>query len=528
MNWTGRLSIRARMAAGLWVLCIALLALAAAGHVVMARQQQAVDAFVDHDLATVNELANLRASLGSWLRYEKELLISYELLSEVERVAGLWRAEDERLQALLATLREHARDRPERLALLQAVQSGLASYRAGFQPVLKETLDERLVTAAEGQRAMRALAPALADAQVAIQALSDRVNEEVRQRRAELQALQARSIVALYGVVLAVMALLLLMIRRAMRSLLGAMDAARAAAGRIAHGDLTQDIHAAGGDEAAQLMQSLAAMQDGLRAMVAEVRQATQHIAHASTEVAAGSVDLSQRTEQVAASLQQTTSSMEELAGAARGSADDADQARRLADSADAVADHGGRAVGDVAATMVRIREDSARIGEISALIDGIAFQTNLLALNAAVEAARAGAEGRGFAVVAAEVRALAGRSAQAAQEIKALIGESSDRVASGGALAQDAGARMQSILGAIGSVRAIVQRISGSSAQQGREIAQVHRSIANLDAATQQNAALVEQSAAAAQRLRDEAARLAGAVASFQLPATADAGHVA
>ncbi len=47
------------------------------------------------------------------------------------------------------------------------------------------------------------------------------------------------------------------------------------------------------------------------------------------------------------------------------------------------------RAVGQVVATMHGISEASRRIGDITQLIDGIAFQTNILALNAAVEAAR-------------------------------------------------------------------------------------------------------------------------------------------
>lgn len=65
---------------------------------------------------------------------------------------------------------------------------------------------------------------------------------------------------------------------------------------------------------------------------------------------------------------------------------------------------------------------NSARIGEITALIEGIAFQTYILALNAAVEAARAGDQGGGFAVVAGEVRSLAQRASSAAKEIKTLI----------------------------------------------------------------------------------------------------------
>ncbi|WP_235894073.1 methyl-accepting chemotaxis protein, partial [Oceanidesulfovibrio indonesiensis] len=47
--------------------------------------------------------------------------------------------------------------------------------------------------------------------------------------------------------------------------------------------------------------------------------------------------------------------------------------------------------------TMQSIEVASAKIGDITSVIDGIAFQTNILALNASVEAARAGDHGRGF-----------------------------------------------------------------------------------------------------------------------------------
>jgi hypothetical protein len=63
---------------------------------------------------------------------------------------------------------------------------------------------------------------------------------------------------------------------------------------------------------------------------------------------------------------------------------------------------------------MGQIQASSQRIGEITGVIDTIAFQASILALNAAVEAARAGDCGKGFAVVASEVRSLARRASAA------------------------------------------------------------------------------------------------------------------
>lgn len=73
--------------------------------------------------------------------------------------------------------------------------------------------------------------------------------------------------------------------------------------------------------------------------------------------------------------------------------------------------------------TVVRAMTEAAdRIGDVSALIAGIASTTNMLALNATIEAARAGESGRGFAVVANEVKMLAEQIAEATGDIGSQI----------------------------------------------------------------------------------------------------------
>jgi len=169
--------------------------------------------------------------------------------------------------------------------------------------------------------------------------------------------------------------------------------------------------------------------------------------------------------------------------------------------------------------TSVRdITTASRRIGEITGVIDEIAFQTNLLALNAAVEAARAGEHGRGFAVVAAEVRNLAHRSAAAAKEIKTLIEDAVGKVETGSALVDQSGRTLGDIVTAVQQASTIIADIAAASEEQSRGIDQVSRAVSSMETTVTAGTARTEELSSTAQRLAHHAGELQALVGRFRV----------
>lgn len=296
------------------------------------------------------------------------------------------------------------------------------------------------------------------------------------------------------------------------------LQQAKAAAQRMAGGDLTAQVAVDRRDDIGQVLLAINGISVGLAAVIGNVRTVSESIENGLHQFSQDNTDLASHAARQAEEVAHIVGVVGEVTALVQKNEQSTLEANRMVGAASESAAKGGKVVGQVVDTMGAIREGAHQIADIVSMIDSIAFQTNILALNAAVEAARAGESGRGFAVVAAEVRALAQRSATAAKEIAVLIGRSVDTVDTGGKLVEQAGSGMQQVVSAIEHVVGTVNEIGLASQQQSRGIDAVGSAIDDMRETSEKSTEIVRRSVMSTAQMQEQVLALSRAVEAFKL----------
>jgi methyl-accepting chemotaxis protein len=300
----------------------------------------------------------------------------------------------------------------------------------------------------------------------------------------------------------------------------------------LADGDLTRRTGLDSSDEPGRMGRALDGALGRLRQTITTIEGSAASLAGASEQMSSTAANIAASAEQtssqalavsaaaeeVSRSVATVSSGSEQMGASIREISQNAAEAARVASEAVTI-------TATTAATMNKLGDSSAEIGNVIKTITAIAEQTNLLALNATIEAARAGEMGKGFAVVASEVKDLAQETARATEDISRRV-QAIQADTDGAVTAID---EISTVIGRISefqtTIASAVEEQTATTAEMNRsvseaaggsgEIAQNITGVADAARRTSQGVTETQQATTELARMSTE---LSGLVATFRI----------
>jgi methyl-accepting chemotaxis protein len=300
----------------------------------------------------------------------------------------------------------------------------------------------------------------------------------------------------------------------------------------LADGDLTRHTGLDTRDEPGRMARSLDAAMARLRNTIATIEGSAASLAGASEQMTGTTAQIAASAEQTSVQAQAVSAAAEEVSRSVEtvsaGSEEMGASIREISQNAAEAARVASEAVTVTAmtsATMNKLGESSAEIGNVIKTITSIAEQTNLLALNATIEAARAGEMGKGFAVVASEVKDLAQETARATEDISRRVEAIQADTSGAVAAIEEISIVIERISEFQTTIASAVEEQTATTAEMNRsvteassgtgEIAQNITGVANAARMTSQGVAETQQATAELARMSTE---LSSLVSTFRL----------